>query len=130
MNSEGKLKPVDDGKNEQSDRKVPGEGEVEEESEGEESVEDNGAEKQVAEGMEAEEGNFINMEVSFAYRTRANKDTFEGRSKDIHLCLSFFLMGGVRKSNLFSTSFMARHANPPLLSLCRSSSPSGSTYAA
>ncbi|KAK5133110.1 hypothetical protein LTR08_008220 [Meristemomyces frigidus] len=104
VSSDGNLKPADDA-NDQSDRIVPGQGEVEDTEKGDKdhggeeeegSTDENGAEQQVAEGMEAEEGNFINMEVSFAYRTRASKKSLEGRSQDIHLCLSFFFFGGVK----------------------------------
>ncbi|KAK3060686.1 hypothetical protein LTR53_020034, partial [Teratosphaeriaceae sp. CCFEE 6253] len=71
----GKLKTDEQGKGGQSDRTVPGEGEVDngakhtkggkkdDSDDGEESGGD-GNGMAVAEGMEAEEGDFINLEVA------------------------------------------------------------------
>jgi hypothetical protein len=52
---------------------------------------DEGAQKnEVQDGMEAEEGDFINLEVAFAYRARASK-SLSDRTKDIHLYLAFYV---------------------------------------
>jgi hypothetical protein len=52
---------------------------------------DDGTEKEeVQDGMEAEEGDFINLEVAFAYRARASKSLTD-RTKDIHLYLAFYV---------------------------------------
>lgn len=45
--------------------------------------------------MEAEEGDFINLEVAFAYRARASK-SFRDRTKDIHMYLAFYLPGNIK----------------------------------
>jgi hypothetical protein len=102
VGSDGKLqsKGEGDGKN---DRSVPGEGEVEkngssdrESNSTDSNGEGDGSQRaEVAEGMEAEEGDFVNLEVSFAYRAR-KATTFRERTKDIHLYLAFYLMGGLK----------------------------------
>ena len=85
-----------------NDRKVPGEGEVDDsvekggDSQDGEEKEDDGAEKQVAEGMEAEEGDFVNLEVAFAYRARSSSKAFKDRTKDMHLYLAFYLPGNIK----------------------------------
>jgi len=109
VGSDGTLKSADDSKHE-NDRKVPGEGDVDDDAEdndngNDDSNDDNdqdknktedGTQKQVAEGMEAEEGDFINLEVAFAYRTRSNTSRFQDRSKDMHLYLAFYLPGNIK----------------------------------
>ncbi|KAK5113917.1 hypothetical protein LTR85_010450 [Meristemomyces frigidus] len=106
VSSDGNLKSADDSKHE-SDRRVPGEGEVQDtddknddeskdDKDEKQDKSDDGAENDIAEGMEAEEGDFINMEVSFAYRTRSQKNTFNERQKDMHLYLAFYLPGGIK----------------------------------
>lgn len=107
VGEDGKLESVEKSKQE-NDRKVPGEGQVDDSAGGkndgdqkddgkdEEKRSDDGAEKEVAEGMEAEEGDFINLEVSFAYRTRSSTTTFQDRSKDMHLYLAFYLPGNIK----------------------------------
>jgi hypothetical protein len=50
----------------------------------------------VAEGMEAEDGDFINLEVAFAYRTRKNKKSATSRMKEMHLYLAFYLPGNLK----------------------------------
>lgn len=47
-------------------------------------------------GMEAEEGDFINLEVAFAYRTRSSSKSLRERTKNMHLNLSFYLPGNVK----------------------------------
>ncbi|EMC91278.1 hypothetical protein BAUCODRAFT_80682 [Baudoinia panamericana UAMH 10762] len=78
---DGNLKPGKGNKHE-SDRTVPGEGDM-----------DN---TQVAEGMEAEEGDFINVEIAFAYRARSSGKLFKDRAKDMHLYLAFYLPGKLK----------------------------------
>ncbi|CAM1504364.1 Fc.00g019550.m01.CDS01 [Cosmosporella sp. VM-42] len=48
------------------------------------------------EGMEAEEGDFINLEIAFAYRTRSSSKSLRERTKDMHLYLAFYLPGNVK----------------------------------
>ncbi|KAI5358583.1 putative C2 domain, synaptotagmin-like mitochondrial-lipid-binding domain, C2 domain superfamily [Septoria linicola] len=102
VGQDGKLQKKDKEEH-KSDRTVPGEGEVDnrtEKQDNEQSGSDDdkgdGTERaEVAEGLEAEEGDFINLEVAFAYRARAAK-SFQDRTKDIHLYLAFYLPGGLK----------------------------------
>lgn len=52
--------------------------------------------EEIKEGMEAEDGDFVNMEVAFAYRTRAGSKSLKERSKDMHLFLAFYLPGNIK----------------------------------
>ena len=97
---------------EESDRKVPGEGEIEdntnsgEDQQGNQVGEDNQAnednkddesnEENIAEGMEAEEGDFVNLEVAFSYRASSSGKSLRVKSKNAHLFLAFYLPGGIR----------------------------------
>ena len=78
------------GKN-SSDRKVQGEGEVQNPSKQEGrstsnqsggSTSENQDSESVAEGMEAEEGDFVNVEIAFAYRARAAGKSLRTKSKN------------------------------------------------
>lgn len=57
---------------------------------------DSQSDRSASRGMEAEEGNFINLEVAFAYRTRSTSKSFKERSKDMHLYLAFYLPGNLK----------------------------------
>lgn len=46
-------------------------------------------------GMEAEEGDFVNMEVAFAYRARSTGKSIKGKANHAHLYLKFYLPGGI-----------------------------------
>ncbi|KAF5019882.1 hypothetical protein F66182_8118 [Fusarium sp. NRRL 66182] len=50
----------------------------------------------IQDGMEAEEGDFINLEVAFAYRTRSTSKSLKERTKDMHLYLAFYLPGNIK----------------------------------
>ncbi|KAJ3532430.1 hypothetical protein NM208_g8440 [Fusarium decemcellulare] len=50
----------------------------------------------IQDGMEAEEGDFINLEVAFAYRTRSSSKSLKERTKDMHLYLAFYLPGNIK----------------------------------
>ncbi|CEF72735.1 hypothetical protein FGSG_00738 [Fusarium graminearum PH-1] len=50
----------------------------------------------IQDGMEAEEGDFVNLEVAFAYRTRSSSKSLKERTKDMHLCLAFYLPGNIK----------------------------------
>lgn len=106
VNSDGGLESSKDQK--ENDRAVPGEGEVDDtveddaksdqkkDEEKDKNKSDDGTEKtEVAEGLEAEQGDFINFEVAFAYRARASK-SFKDRTKDMHLYLAFYLPGNLK----------------------------------
>ncbi|KAH8734973.1 hypothetical protein BGZ61DRAFT_342410 [Ilyonectria robusta] len=57
---------------------------------------DSGSEVSVPDGMEAEEGDFVNLEVAFAYRTRSSSKSLKERTKDMHLYLAFYLPGNIK----------------------------------
>ncbi|TKA27721.1 hypothetical protein B0A50_04822 [Salinomyces thailandicus] len=57
---------------------------------------DDGAQKEMTQGMEAEEGDFINLEVAMAYRSRSRTSDFKDRSKDMHLYLAFYILGSIK----------------------------------
>lgn len=57
---------------------------------------DSESDQSVSRGLEAEEGDFINLEVAFAYRTRSTSKSFKERSKDMHLYLAFYLPGNIK----------------------------------
>ena len=89
-----------------SDRKVPGEGEVddvansddlshEDKDSGNEEQQDADAEN-IAEGMEAEEGDFVNMEIAFSYRASSTGKGMKSKAKNAHLYLAFYLPGKIR----------------------------------
>lgn len=108
VSTDGKIKSD---KGQESDRKVSGEGEVDddtnadaskgdsgkddESSQGDEKKE-TGDDENIAEGMEAEEGDFVNMEVAFSYRASSSGKGLEVKSKNAHLFLAFYLPGGIR----------------------------------
>jgi hypothetical protein len=87
---DGKLKSQGDQKN---DRTVPGESEVKNDnSDPDGDGQDNG----IAEGMEAEEGDFVNVEVAFAYRPSTGRKGMKERAKNAHLYLAFYLPSNVK----------------------------------
>ncbi|KAI0490226.1 hypothetical protein F4859DRAFT_457347 [Xylaria cf. heliscus] len=47
------------------------------------------------EGMEAEEGDFINLELALAYRSRTSSKSLKTKAKNAHLYLKFYLPGGI-----------------------------------
>ncbi|KAL8849285.1 MAG: hypothetical protein Q9221_005755 [Calogaya cf. arnoldii] len=50
----------------------------------------------IAGGMEAEEGNFVNVEVGFSYRASNTGTSIKVKAKNAHLYLLFYLPGGIR----------------------------------
>lgn len=102
VDEDGKLREASDGGH--NDRTVPGQGEIEQNvaqggaEKGEENKEEAGKEQAqaVAEGMEAEDGDFVNLEVAFAYRARTDKHSVASRMKDMHLYLAFYLPGNLK----------------------------------
>lgn len=57
---------------------------------------DDGTQQQEAEGLDAEDGDFINMEIAFAYRVRSKKRSMKDRAKHMHLYMAFYLPGNVK----------------------------------
>lgn len=49
----------------------------------------------IREGMEAEEGDFVNLELAFAYRARSSGKSIKTKAKNAHLYLKFYLPGGI-----------------------------------
>ena len=100
---DGQIKSsnVDGNKKEQSDRTVPGQGELEEDdtsSSSQQSAKDKGEgnDENIAEGLEAEEGDFVNVEIAFSYRASSSGKGIKKKAKNAHLFLAFYLPGGIR----------------------------------
>lgn len=49
----------------------------------------------IREGMEAEEGDFVNLELALAYRSRSSGKSIKSKAKNAHLYLKFYLPGEV-----------------------------------
>lgn len=94
---------------ETSDRTNPGEGEVEldtreNDSDSQDSLqkgreEDKShleEEEAIAEGMEAEQGDFVNVEIAFSYRARSSGKSLKTKAKNAHLYLAFYLVAGIK----------------------------------
>lgn len=109
VGADGNLKSSEDeGK---SDRSAPGEGQIENDDDDEEqngrkddSKDDDSRQQKeqkeqdqlaVREGMEAEQGDFVNMELAFAYRARSSGKSLQAKAKNAHLYLKFYLPGGI-----------------------------------
>jgi len=110
VDEQGRLKGVDKGNKENSDRTTPGQGEQDQSANDNESAgTDQGAgqskekEKKRQEqeqeamraGMEAEEGDFVNLELAFAYRASKSGRSIASKAKNAHLYLKFYLPGGI-----------------------------------
>lgn len=100
-------------KNSQShgnDRKVPNEGETNseprksvdedvpaQESQAADTEEgDANGDHVIAEGLEAEEGDFVNVEVGFSYHASSTGKSMKVKAKNAHLYLLFYLPGNIR----------------------------------
>jgi len=59
-------------------------------------VDSGGDKSNVAGGMEAEEGEFVNMEIAFAYRSTHSRRKFTDRAKHAHLYMAFYLPGNIK----------------------------------
>lgn len=106
---DGKFKSGND--EHESDRKVPGQGEVNDDTKSDTSAshkagevgpqnradeeKEEGDEENIAEGLEAEEGDFVNIEIAFAYRSSSRSKLIRNKAKNAHLYLVFYLPGGV-----------------------------------
>lgn len=106
----GKLEDKDNGQH--SDRTDPEKGQAQEtDKDTQGNEQDNGDEsgdkkdkktKQqeqeevaIREGMEAEEGDYVNLELALAYRSRASGKSMKNKAKNAHLLLKFYSVGGV-----------------------------------
>ncbi|RFU30479.1 hypothetical protein B7463_g5843, partial [Scytalidium lignicola] len=103
--SDGKI--VSGGKNGGNDSKVEGHmgqntvrgNGQDQEAKDEEGRDDKSEEqegKNLEEGMEAEQGNFVNMEVAFAYRAKTSSGSIRTKAKNAHLYLAFYFPGGIK----------------------------------
>ena len=79
VSADGKLKSPNE---EKGDRKVQDDGEGQSEEPGHDT-------------MEAEEGDFVNVEIAFAYRPSTGRG-IKSRAKHAHLYLAFYLPGKVK----------------------------------
>lgn len=71
-----------------------GEGKDDDKDEGK-SKQDEQDEVAIREGMEAEEGDFVNLEMALAYRSRASGKSMREKAKSAHLFLKFYSVGGI-----------------------------------
>lgn len=79
VGSDGNLKSSNE---EKDDRTVPDDGEGQGEKPGQDT-------------MEAEDGDFVNLEVAFAYRPSTGRGV-KSRSKHAHLLLAFYLPANIK----------------------------------
>lgn len=70
-------------------------GEQGKDKDGKEGKKGQGEEEALREGMEAEEGDFVNLELAVAYRSRASGRSMRAKAKNAHLFLKFYSVGGV-----------------------------------
>ena len=94
---------------ETNDRAAPGQGEeednedkvkdkdqsVDSKKEEQKDKEKDQEQQAIREGMEAEQGDFVNMELAFAYRARSSGKSLKSKAKNAHLYLKFYLPGGI-----------------------------------
>ncbi|KAI0884233.1 uncharacterized protein GGS22DRAFT_165175 [Annulohypoxylon maeteangense] len=138
VSSDGQLHGENNGSgSDRTDPQNPQGGADSQESHVEETPESDGAkckdpkqeeQEQVAvkEGMEAEEGDFVNMELALAYRGRTSGDSLKAKAKNAHLYLKFYLPGGVavpvwvELRGLIMTVRLRLQLtpDPPFISLC------------
>lgn len=95
VNEDGKLSKKSNNDKATSDRTVPGEGNVDDNAEGKDE-DDDGQDDGVAEGMEAEEGDFVNMEIAFAYRPSTGRKRMKDRAKKAHFYMAFYLPSNIK----------------------------------
>jgi hypothetical protein len=100
VTEDGKLQK-DDKTSIKSDRSVPDEGSIQSgngsnnDKDDPESKkkrqEEEEEEQKLTEGLQAEEGEFVNLEIALAFRTRLSTHGLRSRSKNPHLYLAFYL---------------------------------------
>ncbi|KAI1259397.1 hypothetical protein F5Y18DRAFT_433336 [Xylariaceae sp. FL1019] len=67
----------------------------EDENKDQDSKQQESEEVAMREGMEAEEGDFVNLELALAYRSRPSGHSFKSKVRSAHLYLKFYLPGGI-----------------------------------
>ncbi|RDW63525.1 hypothetical protein BP6252_11070 [Coleophoma cylindrospora] len=55
----------------------------------------NEAQEAIRDGMEAEQGDFVDIELAFAYRARSSGKSIKSKAKNAHLYLKFYLPGSI-----------------------------------
>lgn len=125
-----------------NDRKAQGEGEqdgkkrkqIEESEKSEDHNDEKSSTKKqeeeqaqaVREGLEAEQGDFVNLELAFVYRARSSGKSLKSKVKNAHLFLKFYLPGGiyvpvwVELRGIIGTARLRLQLtpDPPFFSLC------------
>jgi Ca2+-dependent lipid-binding protein len=107
VSADGKLQSKSSKNVKNSDRTNPGQGEIQDDEkdgkndepddeERDKRRKDEQSNENIAEGMEAEEGDFVNVEIAFAYRARAESKSMKNRAKNAHLYLAFYLPGNIK----------------------------------
>ncbi|ROW03637.1 hypothetical protein VPNG_07205 [Cytospora leucostoma] len=87
---------------------------------------DKQSEEAIREGMEAEEGDFVNLELALAYRSRASGRSIRAKARNAHLFLKFYSFGGIALPVWVEVrGFVAKvrlrlqlTPDPPFVSLC------------
>lgn len=105
VTEDGKVQKQDK-KSKKTDRSVQGEGSVEAGNDNEQSgsnakdeqqkKDDEEAKIAELEGMQAEEGEFVNLELALAFRARLSEHGLRSRSKNPHLYLAFYMPGNIK----------------------------------
>ncbi|KAH7342491.1 hypothetical protein BKA65DRAFT_292857 [Rhexocercosporidium sp. MPI-PUGE-AT-0058] len=139
VDEQGNLKKAKD--DEKNDRTTPGESQEENtDVDGDDDKPSSDEERQAAEdkrqkeedqqaireGMEAEQGDFVNMELAFSYRARSSGKSLKSKVKNAHLYLKFYLPGGifvpvwVELRGIIGTARLRMQLtpDPPFFSLC------------
>lgn len=70
-------------------------GDQKDEGKGQKSKQQEQEEVAIREGMEAEEGDFVNLELALAYRSRSSGKSMKDKAKNAHLFLKFYSVSGV-----------------------------------
>ncbi|KAI0439904.1 hypothetical protein F4803DRAFT_567987 [Xylaria telfairii] len=86
---------TDPGQSQDADSEGGPNGKVKRSSNNESPAQQEGEEVALREGMEAEEGDFINLELALAYRSRTSSKYLKTKAKNAHLLLKFYLPGGM-----------------------------------
>ena len=91
VSKDGKFQSQNHGK---SDREDPDKGQVEkggDDKDSKKSKDDGEDESQLSEGLEAESGDFMNLELSFSYRATAKGKSLKDKTQNAHMYLVFYL---------------------------------------
>ena len=110
VDEDGNLKSPEKSQHEDNDRIAPDKGQVSDDDDEdqkddtgkqksdkdqEKSKEDEQENEAMREGLEAEQGDFVNMEMAFAYRARTSGKSLKAKARNAHLYLKFYLPGSI-----------------------------------